>query len=180
MSLSKVYGDVLLPFVQKYKDARNEKERKAVMKNAAEAVVENRNLLENKGGNLPKDLPNVRIILSGSVSLLKRSCFQAIDRYLKGIVKKEAVQKEAVTDEADAKPKKIKQSYTLRDVVKQHHRDLVEKEIPYAPTDKQYIGSYQRAVTTVLNNMTKKELKEAETMVESWNEQGSPADVQLK
>jgi hypothetical protein len=64
MSLSKVYGAVLLPFVQKYKDARNEKERKAVMKNAAEAVVENRNLLENQGGNLPKDLPNVRIILS--------------------------------------------------------------------------------------------------------------------
>jgi hypothetical protein len=70
--------------------------------------------------------------------------------------------------------------YTLRDVVKQHHRDLVEEEIPYAPTDKQYIGSYQRAVTTVLNNMTKKELKEAEKMVESWNEQGSPADVQRK
>jgi hypothetical protein len=68
----------------------------------------------------------------------------------------------------------------LRDVVKQHYRDLVEEEIPYRPNDKQYLGSYQRAVTTVLNKMTESELEDAEKMVERWNELGSPAEVQRK
>jgi hypothetical protein len=65
-------------------------------------------------------------------------------------------------------------------VIKQHHRELVEAEIPYKPTDKEYIGSYQRAVTTVLNNMSEKELEEAEEIVDSWNKQGAPAEAQLK
>jgi hypothetical protein len=62
MSLSKVYGVILLPFVQQYKETRNERERKKIIKNAAEAVVENGNLLEDRGGNLPKDLPKVRML----------------------------------------------------------------------------------------------------------------------
>ena len=86
----------------------------------------------------------------------------------------------ATSNKADPKPRKIKQVYTLRDVVKQHHRDLVEAEIPYQPTDPKYIRSYQWAVSTVLDSMTESELEEAEKMVELWNKQGSPAEVQLK
>jgi hypothetical protein len=85
-----------------------------------------------------------------------------------------------VVDGGEPKPSKIKSVYTVRDVIKQHHRELVEAEIPYEPTDKEYIGRYQRAVTTVQNNMTKKELKEMEKIVETWNKQGAPAEVQLK
>jgi hypothetical protein len=87
---------------------------------------------------------------------------------------------EATADSGDPKPKKIKQVYKIRDVIKQRHRDLVEAEIPYKSTDKEYLGSYQSAVTTVLQNMTESELEEAEEMVELWNAQGAPAEVQLK
>lgn len=90
------------------------------------------------------------------------------------------MKKEATADSGESKPKKIKQVYNIRDVIKQQHRDLVEKEIPYKSTDKEYLGSYQRAVTTVFQNMTESELEEAEKMVELWNKQGAPPEVQLK
>lgn len=80
----------------------------------------------------------------------------------------------------DAKPKKIKQVYTIRDVIKQHYGDRVGAEIPYTPKDSEYIGSYQRAVTTVLKNMTENDLKEAEKILELWNAQGAPSNVQTK
>ena len=80
----------------------------------------------------------------------------------------------------DQKPAKIKEVYTIRDVIKQRHQALVEVEIPYKPTDKEYFGSYQRAVTTVLENMSKKEVREVEKLVDLWNKEGAPADVQLK
>jgi hypothetical protein len=88
--------------------------------------------------------------------------------------------KETPDDSGEAKPKKIKLVYTIRDIIKQQYRELVNEEIPYKPTDKEYIGSYQRAVTTVLKNMTKDQLGEAEKMVEVWNEQGAPLPFQLK
>jgi hypothetical protein len=61
MSFSKVYASLLLPFVEKYKEAKNEKGRTAVVKNAADAVLKSKNLLEEEGANLPKDLLGVRI-----------------------------------------------------------------------------------------------------------------------
>lgn len=75
---------------------------------------------------------------------------------------------------------KIKQIYTIRDVIKQKYKTEVEAEIPYDHCDKKYIGSYQRAVNTVLKNLSKKDVKEAEKTVELWNAQGPPSDVQLK
>lgn len=79
-----------------------------------------------------------------------------------------------------AKPKKVKKIYSIRDVIKQHYRARVDEEIPYKSTDKEYLGSYQRAVTTVLNNMTEEDLEEAQNMVDDWNKEGGPSDVQLK
>jgi len=70
--------------------------------------------------------------------------------------------------------------YTIRDVIKQHYRDLVEGEIPYQSTEKEYISSYQRAVTSIYNNMTEDELAEAENIMMAWNKLGAPQDVQLK
>lgn len=80
----------------------------------------------------------------------------------------------------DPKPTRLKQIYTIRDVIKQKYKTDIEAEIPYQHGDKEYIGSYQRAVTTVLKNLSKKDVKEAEKMVELWNAQGPPSDVQLK
>jgi hypothetical protein len=56
----------------------------------------------------------------------------------------------------------------------------VEKKIPFRPTDKEYLGSYQRAVSNVLDNMTKKELKNLENVAELWNKEGVPQNIQLK
>jgi hypothetical protein len=62
-------------------------------------------------------------------------------------------------------------------VIKQHYQELVEAEILHKLTEKIYIGSYQHAVMMVLKNMDEKELEEVEKIVESWNQQGAPAEV---
>lgn len=48
----------------------NEKERKAVVKNAADAVKKSRDLMEDTGSKLPKDLPTVGFF-SASLSIPK-------------------------------------------------------------------------------------------------------------
>ena len=88
--------------------------------------------------------------------------------------------KDTTEEQGDLKPMKIKQVYSIRDVNNQNYGDLVKAEIPYQRGDKEYIGSYQRAVTTVQDNMTKKQLEEAEKLVGLWNKQGAPSKVQLK
>jgi hypothetical protein len=59
MAFSEKYGTVLVPFVKEYETAANEKARKAVLKNAAKAVRESRDVLEDRESHLPKDLPAV-------------------------------------------------------------------------------------------------------------------------
>lgn len=59
MSFSKSYGGILSPFLEEYKEAKNEKARKEVLKNAAAAVSTSKAVLEN-AGDLPKDLQAVR------------------------------------------------------------------------------------------------------------------------
>ena len=78
------------------------------------------------------------------------------------------------------KPKKIKLIYTIWDVIKQNYRELVEKKIPFKPNDLEYIGSYQQAVTEVMENMAEEDLAPAEEIAKDWSEQGAPAEVKLK
>jgi hypothetical protein len=59
MPFSKSCGNIISPFVNKYKIAKNEKGRKAVVKNATNAVLKNREEQEDKGAKLPKDLETV-------------------------------------------------------------------------------------------------------------------------
>ena len=80
----------------------------------------------------------------------------------------------------EPKPKKVKQVYTIRDVIKQNYGELVAEEIGCKPDDKKYIGSYQRAVTTVHNNMSEEELDEVQRILDLWNKDGAPSEVQLK
>jgi hypothetical protein len=63
MAFSKQYANVLLPFVQKYQDAKNEKGRAGVLKGAAEAVSKSKETMEVGGADLPKDLKAVRDLL---------------------------------------------------------------------------------------------------------------------
>lgn len=100
---------------------------------------------------------------------------QAISHYLKGSVKKDSQ-----PEIQQPKPKKVKQLYNMRDVIKQHYRDLVDEENPHDPHDKEYLGSYQKAVSKVLKKMTEEDLQEAQKIVDQWNEDGGPSDVQLK
>lgn len=176
MSFTEVYKDVLSPFMKKYKEAENKKLGKAVLKNAAEAVVKSRDSLEIKG-DLPKDLENVCLFLLFLLSTfwLVLSALQAIGRYFK-----RSVSKISTDSVADSKPVKIKQVYTTRDVIKQKYRELVEEHIPYKPSDKKYLSSYQQAVTTVLENMSGDDLDEVQKIADGWNEQGAPSDLQLK
>lgn len=64
MSLSKVFGNIISPFVQNFKDAKNEKQRLSVIKEAADAVLKSKDLLEDKEAGLPKDLPSVRNVFN--------------------------------------------------------------------------------------------------------------------
>ena len=60
MAFSKLYSGVLAPFVEKFKEAKNEKSRKTVVNNAADAVERSKDLLEDQE-DLPKDLQTVCI-----------------------------------------------------------------------------------------------------------------------
>ena len=93
---------------------------------------------------------------------------------------KRCIDEESKKEAEQSKPKKVKQLYTIRDVIKQNHQELVEEEIPYNPVDSEYIGCYQRAVTTVQNKMTEEELEDAQKVADSWNEEGVPSDIQLR
>jgi hypothetical protein len=64
MTFSNDYADILLPFVENYKTAKNEKARKVVVRNAANAVTESRNLREDAAEDLPKDLQTVCLLQS--------------------------------------------------------------------------------------------------------------------
>jgi hypothetical protein len=59
MAFTENYAAVLKPFVSNYQEAKNKKARGAVLKDAADAVRESRDLQETKGEDLPKDLPTV-------------------------------------------------------------------------------------------------------------------------
>jgi len=62
MTFSKTYAAVLSQFINKYLDVKNEKARKAVVNQAAEAVRESKALLED-AEDLPKGLQTVRLRL---------------------------------------------------------------------------------------------------------------------
>jgi hypothetical protein len=78
------------------------------------------------------------------------------------------------------KPIKVKQVYTARDIIKQKYRELVEDHIPYKSSDKKYLFSYQQAVTKVLEEMSEEDLSDIQKIVDMWNDQGAPLDLQLK
>jgi len=63
MSFSDSYANVLSPFVENYKEANNERERKLVVQNAADAVSESHSLREGATDDLPKDLQRVYLYL---------------------------------------------------------------------------------------------------------------------
>ena len=129
MSFTQAYTDILLPFVKSYKAAKNEKNRALVVKNAADAVSKSSHLLEDQGVDLPKDLKTV-CHFSFSILLHCYSLVQAITRYIKEFTKKET------TEECgDQKPTKIKQVYTIRDVINQNYQALVQAEITYQRSD---------------------------------------------
>lgn len=62
MTFTQLYSGVLTPFIKTFKEAKNEQGRKAVVKNAAEAVRKAKDLLEEVD-DLPKDLQTVCILL---------------------------------------------------------------------------------------------------------------------
>jgi hypothetical protein len=59
MTFSKIYGNIILPFIKQYKDAKNDKSRNVVIANAADAVKKSRETLEDNSVDLPKDLQHV-------------------------------------------------------------------------------------------------------------------------
>jgi hypothetical protein len=59
MAFDEEICNILVPFVDNYKEAGNEVKRKQVVKNAAEAVRKSRESLEDQDVVLPKNLPLV-------------------------------------------------------------------------------------------------------------------------
>lgn len=102
---------------------------------------------------------------------------QAIRRYIKGSPKKESSEEPQVDVK---KPKKAKMVYTARDVIKYNHRELIDGEIALKSNDDRYLGGYQRAVTKVLEGMNDEEMEEIGNIVDTWNKEGAPSDLQLK
>ena len=107
---------------------------------------------------------------------------QVVRRCLKTLPEEDFEEEAAApqSKDLDHKPRKVKHTYTLRDVVKENHRSLIDSQIPYPPGEPEYIARFQAAVTTVLNNMTEEDLENAQNTVEQWNQEGAPSQVQLK
>jgi hypothetical protein len=61
-SFTTIYSSILSPFSDSYKAAKNATTRATVIKNAVDAVVESRHLLEDTGIGLPKDLKQVCLL----------------------------------------------------------------------------------------------------------------------
>jgi hypothetical protein len=59
MSFGETYGNILSPFIQDFKTGKNLKERKTVLKNAADALLKSRETLEDAQDDLPNDLQAV-------------------------------------------------------------------------------------------------------------------------
>lgn len=57
-----VYSEVLLPFLEGYKQAKNEKTRAHFVKDAREAVLKSNAVEEDRAINLPKDLKTVGVL----------------------------------------------------------------------------------------------------------------------
>jgi hypothetical protein len=77
----------------------------------------------------------------------------------------------------------LKETYTIRDVIKDRYLERINQEIPFKHEEKDYIGGYQRAVTKVEQDIKDEngdDLKEVEAIVQSWNKLGAPANVQAK
>ena len=89
MTFTEDYGKVLSPFLKKYQVEENEKQRRAVLKNAARVVVKSRDLLEEKTDDLPKDIQTVP--LSFFLFFITFSLLQAIVWYFKGCIKNKSV-----------------------------------------------------------------------------------------
>lgn len=64
--------------------------------------------------------------------------------------------------------------------MKQRYRSLIDKEIPFAPQTKEYLGHYQRALTTVLERMDAGERQKLEELAQQWTKEGAPPEVQFK
>jgi hypothetical protein len=56
----------------------------------------------------------------------------------------------------------------------------MDEEISFKPQTKEYLGQYQCAITTVLNQIDGSERKKVEELAQLWNEQGAPHKVQYK
>ena len=63
MAFIEDYAHIISPFLKKYSLAKNEKVRKAVIKNAVSAVTSSSNLLENEGKSIPNDVEMVRFLI---------------------------------------------------------------------------------------------------------------------
>ena len=59
MALDEDICEILSPFVNKYKEAGNKVKRKAIVKNATDAVRKSQESLEDQEDSLPKNLPLV-------------------------------------------------------------------------------------------------------------------------
>jgi len=176
MSFGKVYCNILSPFLKEYKSVKNQKERKGVINNAAEALLKTRETLEDGMDDLPNDLKGVsEPLLSSSVYMVAHLWFQAITRYIKG-----CIAKETAPEGKKKKTKKFKPKYTVRDVIKKNYRDRIEAEIPHEPSSKEYLRLYQNAVTKVWEKMDDEDLEEAETVLELWNKEGVPPKIQQR
>lgn len=95
-------------------------------------------------------------------------------------MKKDTTTTEVDVKEDNPKPKKVKMFYGPRDVIKQNYRDKIDEEINLKPNEYGYIRGYQKAVTTILEQLDDDEKEEVQRLVDLWNTEGGPSDVQLK
>ena len=139
-TFTKTYCAILSPFVEPFKEATTEKEKKALIKDAVDAVKKSKALLED-AEDLPKDLVAVCLFLILCFHIHWYSLTQVVRRCLKTSAEKD-VEREVTASKSkvqNQKPKKVKPTYTIQDVIKENYRSLIDSEIPYLLGKPEYI-----------------------------------------
>jgi hypothetical protein len=74
----------------------------------------------------------------------------------------------------------VKQVYAIRDVIKHKYRVLIDEQNPHQPNEREYLGSYQKALSKVQQDMTEKDLEDLQNIADLWNSEGAPSQMKLK
>jgi hypothetical protein len=172
---SKLFVPILASNSDAWKNAKSKSERDDVVQVVASAIKDHIKSADGEDDEIPSRLDEVSVLYACWQNICL-NLFQKIWNWFgNNVAKKVHV--------GDSAPKKgCKKTTSLRDVVKVIYKDRI-RDFVSAQTDElagrpSWLSRYPNALTQVMGALTQDELAEAEKLVDDWNDDGPPRDVQ--